>query len=241
VTGSAAAQAYGAESAIKLYRVDVTPPSIPEKPVSDQELSGKPATKGMFTMTWKLVSDGESGVRTYEIQERVDNDPVWKTIRLAPGNRNTFVIGNLDNPSNKAKPAGHFYTYRIRAVNQAGVASAWSDASAPAATGFPEEAITKVTNYPNPVDTRQGPTRVSYILNEDAKVQIKLFDMLGYMVREWSFEAGSNGGKAGPNVFTWDGADNGGNKVAAGGYFMRIEVIGTKGSTIAIRQIGVIH
>jgi flagellar hook assembly protein FlgD len=78
-------------------------------------------------------------------------------------------------------------------------------------------------------------------LNADSKVQIKMFDLLGYQVREWSFDAGQQGGKAGPNVFSWDGSSSGGQKVAAGGYVLRIQVIGEKGTTEIIRMIGVTH
>jgi len=93
----------------------------------------------------------------------------------------------------------------------------------------------------DPADMRLGPTNIAYILNEDSTVKIKLFDILGYQVREWQFAAGEIGGKAGPNVFQWDGRDSGGTKVSAGGYIMRIEVIGAKGSTFVIRKIGVIN
>jgi hypothetical protein len=232
----------GAESAVKMYRVDVSPPSVPGTPVSDQELAGgEPATTGVFSIKWSGGADIESGVRGYEVQEREDNDPVWKTVRVVPAGQLSFLIGSDDNPANPPKESGHFYSYRVRAINQAGGASAWSTASEPASTGFPEEPITEVTNYPNPVDTRKEPTNVAYILNEDSAVKITLFDLLGYLVREWQFESGQNGGKAGPNVFQWDGSDSGGRKVAAGGYIMRIEVIGAKGSTVVIRKIGILN
>ena len=98
-----------------------------------------------------------------------------------------------------------------------------------------------MTNYPNPADMRQGPTNVAYLLNEDATVKISLFDLLGYLIREWNFSAGQEGGRSGPNVFQWDGRDFGGTQVSAGGYIMRIEVTGAKGSTTVIRKIGVIN
>jgi hypothetical protein len=171
----------------------------------------------------------------------VDNDPVWKTIRVVPSSQLSFLVGSKDNPSNIPRPVNHFYTYRVRASNFAGGVSAWSDASAPASTGFPEETITKVTNYPNPADMRQGPTTISFILNEDSTVKVTLYDLLGYFVRDWNFTAGSNGGRAGPNTFQWDGTDSSGKKVSAGGYIMRLEVIGTKGSSTVIRKIGVLN
>ncbi|OVE77049.1 hypothetical protein BVX98_03780 [bacterium F11] len=233
---------YGAETALKVIRVDVSPPNVPGTPVSDQELAGgEPSTSGVYSIKWSPSSDLESGVRAYEIQERVDNDPVWRTIRLVPSTQLSFLVGNNDNPANPPKEPGHFYTYRVRSVNQAGGISDWSPESEAASTGFPEEVITELTNYPNPVDTRQGPTNISYILNEDSTVNIQIFDLLGYLVRQWEFDAGQSGAKVGPNVLQWDGTDNSGGRASAGGYIMRIEVIGSKGSTVVIRKIGIIH
>jgi hypothetical protein len=232
---------FGAQSALKLYRVDISPPTVPGMPTSDQDASGEPAKTGVFTIRWSAAGDIESGVRAFEIQEREDNNPVWKTIRLVPGLQTTFLVGSNDMPTNGPKPSGHFYTYRVRAINNAGGASDWSPESNAASTGFPEEPISEVTNYPNPADMRQGPTHVSFILNEDAAVKITLYDLLGYEIRRWEFVAGEQGGKAGPNIFSWDGKDSSGKQVSAGGYIMRIEVIGSKGSTTVIRKIGVIN
>ena len=72
-------------------------------------------------------------------------------------------------------------------------------------------------------------------------VKVLLFDLMGYQIREWLFAAGEPGGKQGPNTFQWDGRESGGTRVAAGGYIMRLEVTGAKGSTTVIRKIGVIN
>lgn len=162
---------------------------------------------------------------------------------MVRGDRPRFTVGrsNSSSDTNPAREQGHFYQYRVRAVNQAGGVSEWSQPSASIAVGLPVEAVSQVINYPNPVDTRKEPTNIAYVLQEDSQVKITLFDLLGYLVREWEFSAGSPGGKAGPNVFKWDGSDTGGRKVAAGGYIMRIEVIGSKGSTTVIRKIGIIN
>jgi hypothetical protein len=83
----------GAESAVKMYRVDVSPPSVPGTPVSDQELAGgEPATTGVFSIKWSGGADIESGVRGYEVQEREDNDPVWKTVRVVPAGQLSSIF-----------------------------------------------------------------------------------------------------------------------------------------------------
>jgi hypothetical protein len=246
VTGVGAQALGGAESAVKVFRIDLSPPSVPSQPLSDEDQTHTPSKNGVYTITWNAAKDPESGVRAYEVQERKDNDPVWSTIRLvsagfATQSKISMAIGNKDTPANMPRETGHFYTYRVRAVNQAGGTSAWSAESTAAATGLPSESITKVTNYPNPVDTRQGPTHISYILNSASSVKITLFDLLGYQIRTWQFSAGENGGKLGPNVFEWDGLDDSGRHVSAGGYIMRIEVVGDKGSTVVLRKIGIIY
>jgi flagellar hook assembly protein FlgD len=105
-----------------------------------------------------------------------------------------------------------------------------------------------VTNYPNPVDTRkgglEGRTFISYLLASDAQVDITVYDLLGYRVMHWNFQAATEGGKQGPNnvpLGGWDGTNEAGQKVSKGGYLAQIKVGGSKGSTTVIRKIGVIH
>jgi hypothetical protein len=226
---------------VAVYRIDLTAPSAPAAPVSDPEKNKKPAETGIYEIKWDPAADEESGVREYEIQERMDNDPVWRTVAHVPANRTSWIIGEGRVKDDDPRPRGHFFTYRVRARNFAGGWSEWSPVSAPAFTGLPPEPISQVFNYPNPADTRVGPTYITYVLNEDANVTIHLYDLLGYKVREWQFPAGSPGGKAGPNTYPWDGTNDGGAKVAAGGYILRIEVRGSKGTTTVIRKIGIIH
>ena len=171
VTGVGTQAIGGAESAIKMYRVDISPPTVPTKMTTDQEISGQPSKSGVYTVRWTGSVDPESGIRAYEVQERKDNDPVWTTIRIVPGGLapsgpQSLSIGNKDIPSNVPKEVGHFYTYRVRSINQAGATRPMVGRVGRCRCQFcPSDTITQVTNYPNPVDTRQGPTHVSYILN----------------------------------------------------------------------------
>src|SRR5579872_6371967 len=79
------------------------------------------------------------------------------------------------------------------------------------ATALPQEAISQVTNYPNPFDSRkpglEGQTTIAYALAQDAKVSVVLYDLLGSRVREWSFKPGDMGGRAGSNQILWDGTN----------------------------------
>ncbi|MEN3013788.1 MAG: hypothetical protein ABDH23_04130 [Endomicrobiia bacterium] len=231
-----------------LYRVDVTPPKAPSKPVSDYDRSGRDITEGVYTIEWSPASDEESGIMGYEIQERVDTNPVWRTIRFVAGSRTSFVVGNSDTPDNKPREKGHFYYYRVRAKNYAGSYSNWSEISNGVSTGLPEEVISQVSNYPNPVDIRlggeEGRTYIVYLLNQDAEVTLTIYDLLGFKVREWTFQPGQEGGKKGANRVPeggWDGTNQAGQKVSKGGYIAQIKVKSTKGVITAIRKIGVIR
>ena len=161
----------------------------------------------------------------------------------------TSPLMYLNGETGGAREAGHFYRYQVQTINGAGTASEWSGVSSTIDTGLPDEVISKVSNYPNPVDTRkggaEGKTCISYLLASDAQVDIVVYDLLGYRVMAWSFPSGSPGGLQGPNICVpaggWDGTNEAGQKVAKGGYLAQIKVGGAKGSTTVIRKIGVIH
>jgi hypothetical protein len=214
--------------------------------------SGKPEASGKYGIQWDNSKDFESGVQMYELQERSDTNPVWKDINFVSGDRFSDNIGDglasdiygnaiPDLPRSK----DHFYYYRIRAMNYAGTWGPWSVESAPAATGLPSQVISSVSNYPNPVDTRkggeEGKTSIVYILNQNAEVNITLYDLLGYSVYSWTFSPGSMGGRMGANRILWDGTNGVGQKVAKGGYIAQIKVKSDKGVVTTIRKIGVIH
>ena len=75
-------------------------------------------------------------------------------------------------------------------------------------------------NYPNPV--YDGKTYIRYYVSEDAKINIKIFDLAGDFVAELNDDA--RGGL--DNETIW----NVGN-IQSGVYLARIEAIGTSGKT----------
>jgi hypothetical protein len=216
-----------------VVRIDLTPPSAPLGVLPGPAKSGKPEESGKYDLQWNSARDFESGVQMYEIQERMDTNPVWKDINFVSGDRFSDNIGDGIAADINGKPVAdlprakdHFYYYRIRAMNYAGSWGPWSVESAPAPTGVPSEVISSVSNFPNPVDTRkggeEGKTSIVYILNQNADVTITLYDLLGYSVYSWSFSAGSPGGAIGSNRILWDGTNGTGAKVAKGGYIAQI-------------------
>src|SRR5208283_2896964 len=105
--------------------------------------------------------------------------------------------------------------------------------------------IAGVENYPNPFDTRKGggagQTVITYILGADSSVTITIYDLLGYVVKRFSLQAGSPGGQAGSNFVIWDGKNGAGQFVSKGGYIANIVVKSPNGTATSVRKIGVIH
>ncbi|MEW5767698.1 MAG: T9SS type A sorting domain-containing protein [bacterium] len=85
--------------------------------------------------------------------------------------------------------------------------------------------ISEVSNYPNPFLPSEE-TTIVYHLKKDTKVTIRIYDLLGHLVKEFEFSAGEEGGKEGPNEVPWDGRNGEGNLVEAGAYLCYIEAGG---------------
>ena len=117
--------------------------------------------------------------------------------------------------------------------------------STPAGTTIGEELLSKVSSYPNPVDLRKGGVEgrvdITYTLNDNAEVTMTIYDLLGYVVKEFRFSSGGPGGQLGPNHVLWDGKNGLGGTVSKGGYIVRVKASSPKGSKVILRKIGVIH
>ncbi len=109
------------------------------------------------------------------------------------------------------------------------------------AYGLPTARLESLVNAPNPFDSRQTSTVIFYRLQDDADVTVRLYDLLGGRVREWNFNAGADGAHQGENRLAWDGTDEGGQKVAAGGYLCQVLVKEEAGVVQGIRKIGVVR
>jgi len=83
-----------------------------------------------------------------------------------------------------------------------------------------------VLTYPNPFNPNTQPTQITYQLNQDADVQIFLFNSLGQLAWKQHYVSGSEGGHAGYNSVNWNGISNFGGIVPNGLYFCRIVVNG---------------
>ena len=79
-------------------------------------------------------------------------------------------------------------------------------------------------NYPNPF----GPeTSISFALSTEAEVNVRIFDIVGRLVRELSRQTYG----AGRHSVRWDSNDNAGEPARSGVYFYRISIDGKAAHT----------
>ena len=98
-----------------------------------------------------------------------------------------------------------------------------------------------MTNYPNPFHPDETPTTISYKLQDNASVRMRIYTLSGGLVLDKQFATGDEGGQAGDNFVSWDGRNGNGEPVASGGYILFIEAEGN-GATMHVmrRKIGVV-
>ncbi|HAR63600.1 MAG TPA: hypothetical protein DCS13_09070, partial [Candidatus Margulisbacteria bacterium] len=221
------------------FEVDLTPPkSASDKKIhvysSVSEGSSNNAVVS-HALDWNPYLDEESGIKCHEVWQSTGFEPKWINVAIVTGNKSILQLTDREKNST--------YYYKIRAINNADNPSDFDLVSDPTNTSYPGELISKISNYPNPFDSRQKLTTITYFLSKDITVTIKIFDALGHVVSEKEYNAGSNGGQKGTNKITWDGTNDNGKKVGKGGYIMYINPVGIEATGyIALPWIiGVIH
>jgi hypothetical protein len=127
---------------------------------------------------------------------------------------------------------------RIRAVSNAlaaeyDIETALVDPNKPGGT---------ITNYPNPFHPGEAPTTIAYKLNDNARVTLRIYSLMGRLVLHQEFNQGSPGGAVGLNEYKWDGRNGDGEVVASGGYIVAVEAV-REGVTIhnMRRKVGVVR
>jgi len=89
------------------------------------------------------------------------------------------------------------------------------------------QAISSVSNYPNPFYGGYETTKIRYILMDNADVEIKIYDLISDLVWQKKVAKGqSPGGIQGPNEIPWDGKNEIGQSVTSGAYILEIKTLG---------------
>ncbi|MDD5456373.1 MAG: hypothetical protein PHV30_04990 [Candidatus Margulisbacteria bacterium] len=178
------------------------------------------------------VVEDVSGVEAVELWFRTGKNPEWKYAKMVSGNNDRVEMSDLLNNTS--------YYYRVRALNGAKLYSDYFIANKPITTSLPGDPLTELTNYPNPFDSRKIKTTITYFLNADININIKIYNYYGKLLYSANYTAGQNGGCQGSNEVQWDGTDQAGNKMPMGGYPMVIYDSETK-TILGKRIIGVVH
>jgi hypothetical protein len=217
-------------------KIDLTAPPKPEPPTTTTRTSAaiQKAPADSYWVNWEPVVDDESGVRYYQLEERSGVVLRWSVISAT-------ISASADSYLITARESGKLYFYRLRAQNYAGSWSDYSSVSNVAYLTLPDDLFSDLGSYPNPFDSRTAPATIIYILNSNAYIHFRLYDLLGNLVREWEFSSGSDGGKVGLNTFPWDGTNDRGDKVAAGMYLLAVEAKSGETTKKKVWKIGVIH
>lgn len=127
-----------------------------------------------------------------------DDDGVWKTLAATINTAANTVQINTNSLST-------FYALSASPVTSV------ENSSPPAPVGF-----TLYPNFPNPFNPQ---TTIRYQLKQDAEIRLSIFDITGREVRTLF----SGRQLAGEHSAIWDGADNRGQIVASGIYFVKLQ------------------
>lgn len=210
--------------------VDITPPSAPGQP--NAAIGG--INNDTIIISWGGSNDSESNIAGYELQMHTGLKPLWE--HVITDNKTSYMF----------TPSPNFDTYyfKVRALNNAGDVSPYTEPSNGLTYGTdrPAELLSRVMNYPNPFQPDKEDTIIAYTLNTNAAVTIKIYDLFGNKVIDYSFSAGDAvGGHEGINDVHWDGRNAAGRYAGMGGYIALITADDTHKKVTLKRKIAIIR
>jgi hypothetical protein len=186
----------------------------------------------VHSIIWGAVVEDVSEVTRIEVWSRIGEDPRWSNVYSSSPNRTGIEIGGLIPDTS--------YYYKAYAYNSSGLVSDALLLKGNIQTSLPPGILTKLSNYPNPFNSNIKDTTITYFLNKDMDLTIKIYNIFGKKVYERYCFAGQNGGKVGNNELIWDGTDQAGHKLPMGSYPMVI-YDGSAKTILDQWVIGVIH
>ncbi len=171
-------------------------------PVSPTIASGESVSR---TLTQEVPGSASAGQYTYTLNVGLFPDTIDAS--------DSFTFTKVSPTSGlQASASREFNTWKVLgAPNERGSVTAESEQGGL----LPEEFVLE-QNYPNPFNPS---TVIRYVLNQDTRVNLKIYNMLGQEVVTLVNEFQSTGAKS---VF-WDSRDSSGQPVSAGIYLYKIE------------------
>ncbi|MDI6642091.1 MAG: hypothetical protein QME68_07260 [Elusimicrobiota bacterium] len=102
-----------------------------------------------------------------------------------------------------------------------------------------------ITNiYPKPFPPGSEELKIRYTLREDSEIKLKIFTLIGDLVREYEYESGIEGKSKGvPEGYTeikWDGRNGAGRIVSNGMYLIVIDADSGTAKQREMRYAGVV-
>lgn len=198
-------------------------------------------------ISWGDFVEVESGIEKYVVEEKSNYSGEWFFLtenlivdyqNIKSSDREVYL--SLVNGYERNYDMS--YTYRIKAVNLAGLESeyVYTDSVSTVKT---EKVLSNVSNYPNPFYSRTETTKIFYFLREDSGIEITIYDSMGHYVRKFNYTKGIAGKSSkGDCEIEWNGKNEAGEFVEKGGYFVVIEAPEAEGdSKKIVRMVGVIH
>lgn len=193
---------------IKADTTAPTPPGTPTEEKSDVDIT----TTGEYTVYWEPSIDNESKIISYELQEmKSSQQDTWTTLSSTiHATLNCYKItGN-----NKE---GLKYSYRVRAKNEEGLTSNWSDIS---------DGISYNTISTETTDDYKYSISGNFIKIPDENIEIKIKkDFLLKAIRIYDIYGNKIIEKPGSEKIIWDGKDSQGCYVASGIYLIVIDFL----------------
>lgn len=223
------------------FKTDFSPPFLPnsslEIVVNDHDMNSI-----SHHLIWADFIEAESKLDSYIVEQKANYSPAWNFIKqisiknpdnITPAEHSINLINRVPDMS---------YSYRVKAVNKAGLSSEYLYTKAVTSTQT-KKVLSNVSNYPNPFYSRREETKIFYYLNQNTGVVVAIYDSMGHFVKKFNYSQGIAGkSMKGDCEIAWNGTNEAGEFVSKGGYFVVIEAPEAEGGdNKIIHMIGVIH
>ncbi|HQV32633.1 MAG TPA: PKD domain-containing protein, partial [Calditrichia bacterium] len=197
----------------------------PSLPVSLQAFAANPLPAlPAIDLSWRTQSEVNN---SHWLVERADNGSEYRTIARLEGQGTTPVATDYDYRDGDVL-VGARYSYRLVDVSFAGERTVHPALSVLLESGNTPGIRTfeLAQNFPNPFNPT---TTIRYQLPEAARVELKVYDLNGRLVRTLL----AQNRDAGIHQMSWDGKNDAGEDVAAGIYLYRLKA----GRYVATRKM----
>ncbi|UCF78215.1 MAG: T9SS type A sorting domain-containing protein [Candidatus Eiseniibacteriota bacterium] len=161
---------------------------------------------------------------------RVDLSPVADT--LATGQSDTLLVAvdvsqspRVGGVALEIEDASAFDVFDAVSGNALGVVGPGGGSFQGVLTP-PSRLFAGVHNYPNPFQAGKESTAISYYLNEDSRVSLKIYTLDGKLVFSVAYSDRDQEGRRGLREIEWDGRNGRGEFVLSGVYICKLEANG---------------